>query len=107
MWSREIVVENLVKHYPGDVVAVDGVSFGVTGGQIFGFLGPNGAGRSTTIKILTTLALPTAGHASVGGYDVVVAASHVRRIAIVAGLALATVTYGLAVYALKARTRRS
>jgi ABC-2 type transport system ATP-binding protein len=82
--NREIVVESLVKHYPGDVIAVDDVSFKVNAGQIFGFLGPNGAGKSTTIKILTTLALPSAGRASVGGYDVVSEAQQVRRVAGVA-----------------------
>jgi ABC-2 type transport system ATP-binding protein len=84
MSSREITVENLVKRYPGDVVAIDDVSFNVEAGQIFGFLGPNGAGKSTTIKILTTLGLPTQGRASVGGYDVVKEAQQVRRIAGVA-----------------------
>jgi ABC-2 type transport system ATP-binding protein len=84
MSNREIVVENLVKRYPGDVLAIDDVSFKVTGGSIFGFLGPNGAGKSTTIKILTTLGLPSAGRASVGGYDVVKEAQQVRRIAGVA-----------------------
>jgi ABC-2 type transport system ATP-binding protein len=84
MSNREIIVENLVKQYPGDVVAVDDVSFKVNSGDIFGFLGPNGAGKSTTIKILTTLGLPTDGAASVGGYDVVREAEQVRRIAGVA-----------------------
>jgi len=84
MSERDIVVEALVKHYPGDVRAVDDVSFKVESGSIFGFLGPNGAGKSTTIKILTTLALPTAGRAAVGGFDVVSQAEEVRRIAGVA-----------------------
>jgi ABC-2 type transport system ATP-binding protein len=84
MTKGSIVVENLVKHYPGDVIAVDGVSLNVESGSIFGFLGPNGAGKSTTIKILTTLALPTSGQAMVGGYDVVTQAEEVRRIAGVA-----------------------
>jgi ABC-2 type transport system ATP-binding protein len=84
MYDREIVVENLVKRYPGDVVAVDGVSMNVEAGSVFGFLGPNGAGKSTMIKILTTLALPTEGQATVGGYDVVTQADQVRRIAGVA-----------------------
>lgn len=82
--NGEIRVEKLVKRYPGDVVAVDGITFQVKSGQIFGFLGPNGAGKSTTIKILTTLALPTDGDAFVGGYDVVCEAADVRRIAGVA-----------------------
>lgn len=81
--NREIVAENLVKQY-GDFKAVDGVSFKVENGEIFGFLGPNGAGKSTTVTMLTTLGLPTAGHATVGGYDIVLQAAQVRRIAGVA-----------------------
>ncbi len=84
MKDREIVVEDLVKAYPGKVTAVDGVNFRVEEGKIFGFLGPNGAGKSTTIKILTTLALPTSGRATVGGFDVVSQATEVRRVAGVA-----------------------
>jgi len=84
MNDREIVVEELVKTYPGKVKAVQGVDFRVEAGRIFGFLGPNGAGKSTTIKILTTLALPTSGRVTVGGYDVVSQATDVRRVAGVA-----------------------
>ncbi len=84
MNDREIIVDKLIKTYPGNVTAVQGVSFQVEAGKIFGFLGPNGAGKSTTIKILTTLALPTAGKAYVGGFDVVTQAAEVRRVAGVA-----------------------
>jgi ABC-2 type transport system ATP-binding protein len=84
MNDGEIIVENLVKSYPGKVTAVDGINFRVNQGKIFGFLGPNGAGKSTTIKILTTLALPTSGRAMVGGFDVVSQATDVRRVAGVA-----------------------
>jgi ABC-2 type transport system ATP-binding protein len=84
MSDKAVIVENLIKKYPGDVLAVNDVSFTVEKGQIFGFLGPNGAGKSTTIKILTTLALPTTGRAEVGGYDVIHEAGHVRQIAGVA-----------------------
>ena len=80
MSDRKIIVENLSKHYPGGVIAIDGVSFEVKDGSIFGFLGPNGAGKSTAIRILTTLALPTGGGATVGGFDVVSQAEDVRRI---------------------------
>jgi ABC-2 type transport system ATP-binding protein len=80
MSNREIVVQNLVKRYPGSVTAVDGVSLKVQAGEVFGFLGPNGAGKSTTVAILTTLALPTSGSASVGGYDVIYQAQEVRRV---------------------------
>ena len=84
MNEREIIVDELVKTYPGKVTAVNGVSFQVEAGKIFGFLGPNGAGKSTTIKILTTLALPTSGSGKVGGFDVVSQAADVRRVAGVA-----------------------
>ncbi len=84
MKDHEIIVENLVKTYPGKVTAIQGISLKVEAGKIFGFLGPNGAGKSTTIKILTTLAIPTAGRASVGGFDVVSQAEEVRRVAGVA-----------------------
>jgi len=84
MPNREIVITDLEKRYPGDILAVDGVSLQVNAGQIYGFLGPNGAGKSTVVKILTTLALPTAGSATVGGYDVVQQADQIRRIAGVA-----------------------
>jgi ABC-2 type transport system ATP-binding protein len=84
MKDREIIVDDLIKTYKGNVTAVQGVSFKVEAGKIFGFLGPNGAGKSTTIKILTTLALPTSGSAYVGGYDVVSQATDVRRVAGVA-----------------------
>ncbi len=83
MQNREIVVDGLVKQY-GDFVAVNEVSFKVESGEIYGFLGPNGAGKSTTVAMLTTLILPTAGHATVGGYDVRDAAFQVRRLSGVA-----------------------
>jgi ABC-2 type transport system ATP-binding protein len=82
--NREIVVQDLVKQYSGNVLAVKGISFHVKSGEIFGFLGPNGAGKSTTVAMLTTLILPTSGKATVGGYDVSTQAAEVRRIAGVA-----------------------
>ena len=84
MSNREIVVENLVKRYSGDVVAVKGVSFHVKSGEIFGFLGPNGAGKSTTVSVLTTLSLPSEGKALVGGFDVAKQPAEVRKLAGVA-----------------------
>jgi ABC-2 type transport system ATP-binding protein len=62
--------KDLVKTYPGDVTALDGLSFSVTDGTVFGLLGPNGAGKSTTVKILTTLSRPDSGTASVAGFGV-------------------------------------
>jgi daunorubicin resistance ABC transporter ATP-binding subunit len=64
-----IEVENLVKVYPGGKTAVDGVSFTVGGGEIFGFLGPNGSGKTTTVRILVTLLRKTSGVTRVGGFD--------------------------------------
>ena len=77
--SAIVEVENLVKRYNGDVLAVDDISFTVEEGEIFGFLGPNGAGKSTTINILTTLLKPTSGKAAVAGYDVSKDAQKVRH----------------------------
>lgn len=61
-----------------EVVAVDGISFGVRDGELFGLLGPNGAGKTTTVKMLTTLLIPTSGTAAVLGHDVVKEASAIR-----------------------------
>src|SRR3989304_10424692 len=73
-----VIVEDLVKRY-GRLEAVKGVSFTVSEGEIFGFLGPNGAGKTTTINVLCTLLRPTAGRATVNGYDVLKQRSEVRR----------------------------
>jgi ABC-2 type transport system ATP-binding protein len=77
--AAAIEAEGLVKTYPGDVRALDGVSFTVEPGTIFGLLGPNGAGKSTTVKILTTLSRPDAGAARVAGCDVLGDPGGVRR----------------------------
>ncbi len=74
-----IETEGLVKVYPGEVRAVDGIDVRVERGEFFGFLGPNGAGKTTTIRILTTLLRPTAGHARVLGIDIVAHPERVRR----------------------------
>src|SRR5512137_1101832 len=64
-----IEVRSLTKRF-GDFVAVDAVSFEVERGRIFGFLGANGAGKSTTIRMLCGLLDPTSGTATVGGFDI-------------------------------------
>jgi ABC-2 type transport system ATP-binding protein len=66
---RPIVVRDLTRRF-GHFVAVDHVSFDVAEGEIFGFLGSNGAGKSTTIRMLCGLLRPTSGSAIVGGVDV-------------------------------------
>ena len=68
--TANIEALGLVKTYPGDVRALDGLGFAVEPGTVFGLLGPNGAGKSTTVKILTTLSRPDAGEARVAGVDV-------------------------------------
>ena len=74
-----IVVDSLAKRYPDGTDAVRGISFRVRAGEIFGILGPNGAGKSTTIGMLGTLVRPTAGSASVAGFDVADHPRDVRR----------------------------
>ena len=71
MTTREniIVVKDLVKKF-GDFVANDHLSFEVRKGEIFGFLGANGAGKTTAIKILCGLSYPTSGHLNVAGFDI-------------------------------------
>lgn len=69
MTDSSIKVTSLTKKF-GGFTAVDGVSFDVGRGAIFGFLGANGAGKSTTIRMLCGLLDPTSGTATVGGFDV-------------------------------------
>jgi ABC-2 type transport system ATP-binding protein len=75
-----IDAHDLVKTYPKDVRALDGLSFAVQAGTVFALLGPNGAGKSTTVKILTTLAQADSGTAVVAGLDVRAKAARVRRL---------------------------
>src|ERR671921_354189 len=74
-----VVAEGLVKRY-GSTTALDGVDLTVPTGTVLGVLGPNGAGKTTAVRILGTLLRPDAGHAEVGGYDVVKEAGRVREI---------------------------
>lgn len=69
MNKTAIQVENLTRKF-GDFTAVDNISFEVDKGEIFGFLGANGAGKTTAIKMLTGLLTPTSGNALVAGNDV-------------------------------------
>ncbi|AZB10783.1 ABC transporter ATP-binding protein [Chryseobacterium sp. G0162] len=69
MENKAIVCKNLTKKF-GDFNAVDEITFDVSQGEIFGFLGANGAGKTTAMRILCGLSYPTSGEASVAGYDV-------------------------------------
>ena len=73
-----VQVDGLSRSF-GELEAVKGVSFDITEGEIFGFLGPNGAGKSTTINMLCTLLRPSAGRATLNGFDVQHDRSDVRR----------------------------
>ncbi len=64
-----IKIENLSKHF-GELIAVDGLSIEIPRGEFFAFLGPNAAGKTTTIKLLTGLLKPTSGGVSICGYDI-------------------------------------
>lgn len=73
-----ITAEGLTKRF-GDFTAVKGISFSVARGEIFGFLGANGAGKTTAMRMLSGLSRPTAGRATVAGYDVARQAEDVKR----------------------------
>ena len=64
-----IVIDNITKKFE-DVTAVDGLSLTVEKGELFGFLGPNGSGKTTTINMLCGLLEPTTGSATICGYDI-------------------------------------
>jgi ABC-2 type transport system ATP-binding protein len=72
-----ITTEGLVRSFDG-AAAVDGLDLDIHEGEIYGFLGPNGAGKSTTVRMLCTLLAPSAGRATVAGYDVAAEAGQVR-----------------------------
>ncbi len=67
--EKVITAKNLTKKF-GDFTAVDAITFDVGKGEIFGFLGANGAGKTTAIKMLCGLSKPTSGEASIAGYDI-------------------------------------
>ena len=69
MENKAIICKDLTKQF-GDFKAVDKISFEVSEGEIFGFLGANGAGKTTAMRILCGLSFPTSGEASVAGFDV-------------------------------------
>ena len=78
--SAELAIEvrDLTRRF-GAFVAVDGISFDVRAGEVFGFLGANGAGKTTAIRMLTGLLAPSAGSATVAGHDIAREAERVKR----------------------------
>jgi len=78
MGEEVIVARDLRKSF-GDFHAVDGISFEVKRGEIFGFLGANGAGKTTAMRMLTGLSKPTSGEGRVAGYDITHEAEQVKK----------------------------
>lgn len=78
MKNKAITCKNLTKQF-GDFKAVDGISFDVAQGEIFGFLGANGAGKTTAMRILCGLSYPTSGEATVAGFDVYKQQEHIKK----------------------------
>jgi ABC-2 type transport system ATP-binding protein len=73
-----IKIENLTRKFR-NVVAVDGLNLEIQGGEIFGLVGPDGAGKTTTIRMLAAIMDPSAGQASVAGYDTVREAEAIKQ----------------------------
>src|ERR1700754_2539552 len=69
-----VIVNNITKFYgtkKAQVTALEGIQFSVGKGELFGIIGPDGAGKTSLFRILTTLLLPDGGNATVDGFDVV------------------------------------
>lgn len=81
-----VVALNIVRTFnDGEFRALDDVTLHVPTGQVFGLLGPNGSGKTTMVRILSTVLNPTEGSATVAGFDVVKQPGHVRRVIGLAG----------------------
>lgn len=78
MAEQVIYTEKLTKSF-GDFTAVDNISFGVEKGEIFGFLGANGAGKTTAMRMLCGLSKPTSGSGHVAEYDIAKESEQVKR----------------------------
>jgi ABC-2 type transport system ATP-binding protein len=76
--SGVIAVNDLTKCF-GDFTAVDHINFSVSKGEIFGFLGANGAGKTTAMRMLCGLSKPTSGHGLVAGYDITRQSEQVKK----------------------------
>ena len=77
--GEEVIVSRDLRKSFGDFHAVDGISFEVKRGEIFGFLGANGAGKTTAMRMLTGLSKPTSGEGRVAGYDITHEAEQVKK----------------------------
>jgi len=71
LFADAVVVINLVKIYGEEVIGVDGISFTIKDGEIYGLIGPNGSGKTTTLRIISTLIKPSRGEVYVYGIDII------------------------------------
>lgn len=77
---NDVIVSNIKKTYnKGEITAVNDVSFQVEKGELFGLIGPDGAGKTSIFRMLTTVLLPDGGNASVNGFDVVKDFKEIRK----------------------------
>jgi ABC-2 type transport system ATP-binding protein len=76
--AASVIVENLTRNF-GEFTAVDHISLTVEEGEIFGFLGANGAGKTTAIRMLCGLLLPTSGTGAVGGFDLYAQTEQIKQ----------------------------
>lgn len=79
MSSLAIHTEQLTKRF-GDFTAVNAISFEVERGEIFGFLGANGAGKTTAMRMLCGLSIPTSGKATIAGYDIYKQTDYIKKV---------------------------
>lgn len=78
----DVILQNITKTYnKGEIVAVNDVSFSVEKGELFGLIGPDGAGKTSIFRILTTLLKPDGGNGNVCGFDIVKDYKSIRNIA--------------------------
>ena len=77
--GEEVILARELRKDFGDFHAVEGISFEVKRGEIFGFLGANGAGKTTAMRMLTGLSKPTSGQGRVAGYDITREAEQVKK----------------------------
>ena len=79
---KDIIIENIRKTYnKGKVIALNDISFSIEKGELFGLIGPDGAGKTSLFRILTTLLLPDRGRVEVAGFDVIKKYRQIRKIA--------------------------
>ncbi len=79
MATADVIAANRLTKRFGDFTAVDAITFNVARGEIFGFLGANGAGKSTAMRMLCGLSTPTSGSGTVAGYDIATQSELVKR----------------------------